>query len=152
MKTIISTLLLIVISQCFVAQSDTWGATPDSVALRLLDLITVEPGNQIDTAAVHELFYPQAKLHVLYPGEEASIESVDLSVFLEMLTDPYYTAGYVEFEISREVESYHGIAHIFQRFGGKDSEGSEESGMNSYQMGFYDDRWWIISMLWTIDQ
>ena len=114
----------------------------------LLDQITIEQGETMDTAAVRNLFHPSA-LFTVADSERA--ETVSLDDFLTLLKDPYYEEGYLEKEIHKVVDEYNGVAQVFQTFYGKDSEGSEERGINSYQLTYYGGRWWIVSLLWTIE-
>ena len=102
----------------------------------------------MDTSAVRNLFHPSAIFTV---ADSTKAETVSLDDFLTLLKDPYYEEGYVEEEIHKVVDEYNGIAQVFQTFYGKDSEGSEEIGINSYQLTYYGDRWWIVSLLWTIE-
>ncbi|WP_237390606.1 hypothetical protein [Fulvivirga sediminis] len=114
----------------------------------LLDQITIEKGEKMDTAAIRNLFHPSAILTV---ADASNAETVPLDDFLSLLKDPYYEQGYLEKEIHKVVDEYNGIAQVFQSFYGKDSEGSEEKGINSYQLTYYGGRWWIVSLLWTIE-
>jgi hypothetical protein len=114
----------------------------------LLDQITIEEGEKMDTAAVRNLFHPSAIFTV---ADSSNAETVSLDDFLNILKDPYYEQGYLEKEIHKVVDEYNGIAQVFQTFYGKDSEGSEERGINSYQLTYYGNRWWIVSLLWTIE-
>ena len=153
MKNIILFLLTILSSTCL-AQDDnsTDFTTIDGIVNELLDQITIEKGETMDTAAIRDLFYPSAKFTVLMHMEDVSVaESISLDDFLIMLKDPYYEEGYLEEEIHKVVDEYNGIAQVFQSFYGKDSDGMEERGINSYQLAYYQDRWWIVSMLWTLE-
>ncbi len=146
-------LLLVIFSVSCQTQNDK---TPgvgsiDAIVNELPRLVTIEKGEKIDTAAIRNLFYPSAQLTILNPSDSAYAESVSLDDFLELLTDPYYEEGYLEKEIHKVVDDYNGIAQVFQTFYGKDSEGSEGRGINSYQLAYYNDRWWIISLLWTLE-
>jgi len=114
----------------------------------LLDQITIEKGEKMDTAAVRSLFHPYAILTV---ADSTNAETVSLDDFLNLLKDPYYDQGYLEKEIHKVVDEYNGIAQVFQSFYGKDSEGTKERGINSYQLTYYGGRWWIVSLLWTIE-
>ena len=127
-------------------------STIDGIVDELLDQISIERGDKMDTATIRKLFHTSAQFTVLMHLEYgAYAESVSLDEFMELLTDPYYEEGYLEEEIYKLVEEYNGIAHVFQSFYGKDSEGVEEQGINSYQLAFYQDRWWIVSLLWTLE-
>lgn len=120
----------------------------DGIIDELLDQITIEQGETMDTTAIRNLFYPKALLTV---ANAEVPETVSLDDFLMLLKDPYYEAGYLEKTLHRITEEYNGIAHVFETFYGKDSEGEEDRGMNSYQLTYYKDRWWIVSMLWTVE-
>ena len=120
----------------------------DGIINELLDQITIEKGEKMDTAAVRNLFHPSAILTV---ADSTNAETASLDDFLNLLKDPYYEQGYLEKEIHKVVDQYNGIAQVFQTFYGKDSEGAEEKGINSYQLTYYGDRWWIVSLLWTIE-
>jgi hypothetical protein len=67
-----------------------------------------------------------------------------------ILKDPYYEQGYTEKEINKVIDEYNGIAQVFQSFCGKDYDGVEECGITSYQLAYYENRWWIVSLLWTL--
>lgn len=150
MKYDLSILLIVVLSMSSLAQNTTDKSLTsiDGVINRLLDEITIQKGEQMDTTAIRKLFYPNALLTVASPE---SPETVSLNDFLILLKDPYYEAGYLEKALHRITEEYNGIAHVFETFYGKDSEGEEERGINSYQLTYYQDRWWIVSMLWTVE-
>lgn len=115
-------------------------------------LISIQKGETIDTAAVRELFHPVARLTIVM-NEDGSdtIESITLNEFLPLLKDPYYEEGYFEKETHRITEEYKGMAHVFQTYYGKDSVGEEKRGVTSYQLAQFDGRWWIISLLWTLE-
>ena len=121
----------------------------DGIVNELLDLISVEKGEKIDTAAVGNLFLPSARLTVSSRYNSDDLESVSLDEFLVLLTDPYYEQGYLEKEIHKMVDEFNGIAQVFQSFYAKDSEGVEERGVTSYQLVYSRNRWWIVSLLWT---
>lgn len=129
-------------------QPDNPVKSVNGIIHELLDQITIEKGEKMDTAAVRNLFHPSAIFTVADPTKA---ETVSLDDFLSLLKDPYYEQGYLEEEIHKVVDKYNGIAQVFQTFYGKDSEGAEENGINSYQLTYYDERWWIVSLLWTIE-
>ena len=79
------------------------------------------------------------------------VETVSLDEFIKLMHDPYYDRGYLEYEISKVVDEYNGIANVFQSFYGKDSEKKEEKGINSYQLVYFNGRWWIANLIWTGD-
>ncbi|SHN07398.1 hypothetical protein SAMN04488057_10664 [Cyclobacterium lianum] len=120
----------------------------EGIVGELLDQITIEKGEKMDTSAVRNLFHPSAILTV---ADSSNAETVSINDFLILLKDPYYEEGYLEKEINKVVDEYNGIAQVFQSFYGRDSEGLEERGINSYQLAYFQNRWWIVSLLWTIE-
>ena len=54
-----------------------------------------------------------------------------------------------QYETGKFVNEYNGIANVFQSFYAMDSDGQEVKGMTSYQLVYFDDRWWISDVLWT---
>lgn len=61
--------------------------------------------------------------------------SMPMDDFLSLLKDPYYEQGFLEKEINKVVDEYNGIAQVFQSYYAEDSDGIEEQGINSYQLG-----------------
>jgi len=88
----------------------------DDIIQSLMNEITLEKGEKMDTSAIRNLFEPHATLAVLMPGKEAKLESITIDNFLEMLIDPYYEEGYLEMELHKEVQEFNGIAQVFQSF------------------------------------
>ena len=150
MKHLLCLLLFLTASVSSRAQENPKASlqTIDGIINELLDQITIEKGEKMDTTAIRNLFHPAALFTV---ADSTQAETVTLDEFLVLLKDPYYEAGYREQEIHKVVDAYQGIAQVFQTFQGKDSEGAEERGLNSYQLTYYADRWWIVSLLWTIE-
>ena len=127
MKNLLLTLLIFTATFSVTAQQYDSRAftTIDGVIDELLDQITIEKGETMDTTAIRKLFHPSAILTVANPS---SAETVSITDFLVLLKDPYYEAGYLEQEIHKTVDEYNGIAQVFQSFYGRDSEGVEDKG------------------------
>ncbi len=150
--------VLIILSPELIAQdkllADTTAVNSiDGIVNEVLEIITVDKGEKIDLEKFRNLFVPTARFSIINHDDSMPqpFESVSLEEFLEMLDDPYYEQGYLEYEIGKVVDEYNGIAQVFQSFYGKDSENVEERGITSYQLAFFNDRWWIINILWTTD-
>ena len=150
MKHFLCTIIFLTASISSIAQekTDVTVKSINGIIDELLDQITIEKGEKMDTIAIRNLFHPSAIFTV---ADVTHAETVSLNDFLILLKDPYYEQGYLEKEIHKVVDQYNGIAQVFQTFYGKDSEGAEEKGINSYQLTYYGDRWWIVSLLWTIE-
>lgn len=113
---------------------------------------STSPGEAMDTAAIRTLFWPTAIFTIQMPSEEGDfVEQAALDDFLASLADPYYTAGFEERPLHTEVFVYQGIAHVWQSTDMKDSEGEQQNGLTSYQMVQKEGRWWIVSLMWTLN-
>lgn len=145
------TIPLLALSFVSVSQRDSDLSSINGLIGTLMDQITIEKGEKMDTSSIRKLFHPTAQLSMLNGEELGQLESVSLDDFFELLMDPYYEEGYLEEELHKVKDEFNGIAQVFQSFYGRDSEGTEERGINSYQLAYYENRWWIVSMLWTIE-
>lgn len=111
-----------------------------------------EPGKKRNWAAFGDLFLPSARFTFLdNNGTPGPYETVDLVEFVEILVDADFDEAFLTYETGKVVEEFNGIAHVFQSFYLKKKEGNERRGINSYQLLYDQGRWWIVSMLWTLD-
>jgi hypothetical protein len=125
----------------------------DGILKEMLSIISGEEGKKRDWDAFKDLFLPTANFTVLSQDKSypRPLETVNLENFIDSMKDAYYENGYEEKELGKVVNEYNGIANVFQSFYGKDSEGDEEKGINSYQLVYFKNRWWIANMIWTFE-
>lgn len=125
----------------------------DGIVKEVLRIISGEKGKTRDFEAFRNLFLPTANFTVHSHDESIPqpVETVSLQEFITMMDDPYYDQGFLEYEISKVIDEYNGIAHVFQSYHAKDSENHEEKGITSYQLVYFNDRWWIANIVWTGD-
>lgn len=148
--------LLIVLSTEVTAQNktpeDTVGVgSIDGILTKMLNIISGDKGKIRDWGTFRSLFLPTANFTVLNNSDSSSepVETVSLEDFIKLMHDPYYDAGYLEYETGKTVDQYNGLATVFQSFYGKDSENRAENGINSYQLVFFKKRWWIANLVWV---
>lgn len=125
----------------------------DGILKEMLNIISGDKGKIRDWDAFEKLFLPTANFSVLATDTSYSIplETLGLKDFIDSMKDAYYDNGFHEYELGKVVNEYNGIANVFQSFYGKDSEGTEEKGINSYQLVYFNNRWWIANMVWTFE-
>ncbi len=125
----------------------------DGIVKEVLRLVSGEKGQTRNWDALRSLFLPTATFTVLNNSDSISqpVETVSLDDFIKLMHDEYYEQGYLEYETGKTINEYNGIANVFQSFYAKDSENKEERGINSYQLVYFEKRWWIVSLLWTGD-
>ncbi|MEM6684551.1 MAG: hypothetical protein AAF617_02055 [Bacteroidota bacterium] len=127
--------------------------TIDGILTKMLQLLSVEKGNTMDTKSLKYLFLPNATFSVRSPDKRypKPFETVNLEDFIASLKDNYYESGFLELETGKVVNEFNGIANVFQSFYGVDSERNEARGINSYQLVYLENRWWITNMIWTFE-
>lgn len=125
----------------------------EGIVTKMLDIISAEKGETRDWETFKSLFTPNVTFSVLTTGLDYPypFESINLDDFVESMQDEYYDAGFEEYGLGHVVNEYNGLANVFQSFYGKDSEGSEIRGINSYQLVYFQDRWWISNLTWTFE-
>jgi hypothetical protein len=157
MKKILCALLSLITTMTLAAQEKMSSGNAvksiDGIVKEVLRLISPEKEQARNWEALRNLFLPTATFTVLNNNDSIPrpVETVSLDDFIKLMHDEYYEQGYLEYEIGKTVDEYNGIANVFQSFYGKDSENKEERGINSYQLVYFEKRWWIVSLLWTGD-
>lgn len=127
----------------------------DGIVKEFLRLQSSEKGKTRNWEALRNLFLPTASFTILNVDSGDSLykptETISLDDFIDLLHEDYYEAGYFEYETGKTIEEFNGIATVFQSFYGKDSKNEEARGINSYQLVFFEKRWWIANLLWTLE-
>ena len=125
----------------------------DGIVKEVLKIVSGEVGKTRNWEAFRNLFLPTADFTVLNHNDSIPqpVETVTLEEFIHLMDDQYYKLGFFEYELSKVINEYNGIANVFQSFYAKDSENHEEKGINSFQLVYSKKRWWIVNILWTGD-
>ena len=75
---------------------------------------------------------------------------MNIEEFVRYAGPSYPKDGFEEIVIGVEVNEFNGVAVVFQSFHCKTPDGSYEArGVNTYQLVFINNRWWIASTLYT---
>ena len=126
----------------------------DAITGEVVQLISKTKDRKHDWKAFRNLFHPEARIAILNHGDDfpKAYEYVSLNDFVEIMDEQYDGVGFEEVEISKVLDEFNGIAHAFQTFEGRVLDGEESGrGINSYELVYYDNRWWITSLLWTLE-
>ena len=148
---ILALLVLVHLGTLSNAQDKTVFQNANKLVKETQRVISIAPGQVIDTAYFRTLFLPTAHFSVVGKEDgEYSQETMGLDEFLETLTDEYYSLGYHEESTGEIVEEYNGMAQVIQSFEGLDSDNETGKGVGSYQLVYSEGRWWIANMVWAI--
>ena len=149
-------IILISVSTNTTAQSDKYTSkvkTLDSTIKTLYAVISGEKGQARDWDLFNYLFKPQAKLIPTGTNKQG----VHLTRY--MTPQDYINTsgkwlvdnGFFEKEIARSVHKFGNIAQVFTTYEAYRSEADEKpfmTGINSVQMLYDNNRWWIVNIYW----
>jgi len=116
-------------------------------------VISGPAGQARDWDRMRSLFLPEAQLI------PSGVNPEGKHGYQVMSVDDYITNagawleenGFFEVEINRVTEQFGDIAHAFSTYESYRTEGDAEPfmrGINSFQLMFDEDRWWVVSIYW----
>lgn len=113
-------------------------------------IITGERGKNRNWEAFRQLFTPDAQISVLVHDTTGRgiVKTYTLEEFVRIGMKYYEEDGFIEYPLKTIIHEYNGIANVFQSYYAKELD-IEEEGVNSLQLIFDGERWWITSILWT---
>ena len=128
--------------------------TLDSTIKTLYNVISGEAGVKRDWELFKFLFTKDAKLIPSGKNKEGKVS------YKYMTPDDYIKTsgtwleenGFFEKEIGRKTETFGNMAHVFSTYEAYKSASDQEPfmrGINSIQLIFDGNRWWIINIYWT---
>lgn len=128
--------------------------TLNSTILTLYAVISGEKGQERDWELMKFLFHPEAKLIPSGKNQEG------VYVARYMTPDDYIERngkwlvdeGFFEKEIHRSVNTFGNITQVFSTYESYKSEADETPfmrGINSIQLLYDGERWWILNIYWT---
>jgi hypothetical protein len=129
--------------------------TVDSVVEALYHGISFAPGESPNYELIKALFHPQAIVTAPKEDTAGSITPVTVDQFLIRFDDSLKAEGILEIgateqEVSRKTVLFRRIAHVFSSYEftllGADSPIA--CGINTLQLVYDADRWWILSLSW----
>ena len=127
-------------------------ATMDSIIAALYDVISGPPGKR-DWDRFRSLFAPGARLIPTGVRQSGEVGSRVLTPedYIQRSAPLLEKNGFFEREVSRRVEKFANIAHIFSTYESrhaKDDAKPFARGINSIQMMNDGKRWWIVTIFW----
>lgn len=133
-----------------IVQTDNEVSSPENITDAALESISGEKGKKRDWRRFRNLFWPTAQLNaVFHKGDSAWLKIHTLDEFIERAGTWYEDNGFREIRLKNEVDQFGNIAHVFQSYSASVYDGKEvQRGINSYQLTFVNDRWWIINLIW----
>src|SRR5690349_4680466 len=129
----------------------------DAILAALYDVISGPAGKKRDWDRFRSLFVPGARLipAAQRPGGPVEARVLDPEGYITRSAPFLEKEGFYEREISRKVDSFGHIAHVFSTY---DSRHTAEDkapfarGINSIQLHNDGKRWWIVTVYWDSER
>ncbi|HEX7117910.1 MAG TPA: hypothetical protein VF212_03935 [Longimicrobiales bacterium] len=133
-------------------------ASIDAIIAALYDVISGPAGQARDWDRFRSLFVPGARLiPVAVPrdGGPARTRMASVERYIARSGPIMLERGFFEREISRKVERFGHIAHVFSTYASYWKEDDAEPfarGINSIQLMHDGDRWWVVTIFWDSER
>ena len=115
----------------------------------MLRVVNGEEGKQRNWDAFREIFLESSNFTVYYGDPETPFETASVDDMIEFMQDEYYNSGYKEEVLERSIKEFNGIAHVFEIVKHTEPDGNSTKGLNSYQLIYGKNRWYITNIIWT---
>ena len=127
-------------------------ASRDAIVAALYDSISGPAGDR-DWDRFRSLFIPAAQLIGCYKKKDGTLGYKAMSVqgYVDNAGKYFKGHGFYEKEISRKVESYSSVTHVFSTYESrnKPEEKPFDRGINSIQLWNDGKRWWVVDVYWA---
>jgi hypothetical protein len=122
----------------------------DAIMAAVYDVIS-GPAGPRDWDRMRSLFVPGARLMVVSPNAPNGIAVLSLEDYIARSGAFFMENGFFETELARKTDRYGGLAHAFSTYAAFRAEDDAEPfmrGINSFQLLFDGNRWWLTTIYW----
>ena len=127
-------------------------ASPEAIVAALYDVISGPAGQARDWDRFRGLFAPGARLVPAAPRKDGSAPvALSPDDYVTRTSDAFVKSGFFEREVSRKVDGFGAIMHVFSTYESKRAAADEQPfarGINSIQLMQHGGRWWIVTVMW----
>lgn len=135
-------------------------ASIEAIVAALYEAVSFEPNGRPDWKRFASLFHPDGRLIPPRGDETELLPVLSVEEFGRLSTEyaeevGIRERGFYEREIGRETERFGDIAHLFsayESFHTSDDAEPFSRGVNSIQLAWDRDRWWILTILWDVER
>ncbi len=123
----------------------------DGIIAAWYDIVSVPAGETPDWARDSTLYLPEVRFVILADGEHDEVDSasiIDHAQFAAAVGES--SDGFFESEIHRVTQRFDNLVHVFSTYEfGQSKDGAVLGrGINSIQLFFDGQRWWIVGAAW----
>ncbi len=130
-------------------------ASIDAIIAALYDVISGPAGQSRDWNRMRSLFIPGGRLMPTAVRPDGSVVTriMEVNDYIATSGPMLERVGFSEREIARRVEQFGHIAHIFSTYEGRlETDGTVIRGINSIQLHWDGQRWWVVSIFWDSER
>jgi hypothetical protein len=132
-------------------------ASPDSIVAAVYDVISGAAGQPRDWDRFRSLFLPEARLVSVGTDQEGKItyRAMTPGEYAERAAPGFQQNGFFEEEIGQVQEEFGPVVHRFSAYQAKRALTDEEPfarGINSFQLLYDENRWWVLTIYWTAER
>lgn len=125
----------------------------DAIITAAYEILSGEAGVKRDWDRFRTLYHPQARM--IPTGKRANGEVgtriMNIEEYIENASPFLEKEGFFEKEISKRIERFGNIAHVLSTYESRHKKRDAKPfsrGINSIQLLFEDNRWWIMNVFW----
>jgi hypothetical protein len=127
-------------------------ASRDAIVAALYDSISGPAGDR-DWNRFRSLFLPESQLIATLKKKDGTpgYKAMSVQGYVDNAGKYFKEHGFYEREISRKIETFGSITHIFSTYESRQTKDGKpfERGINSIQLYNDGSRWWIVDVYWT---
>jgi hypothetical protein len=128
----------------------------DAIVAALYDVISGPQGQARDWDRFRSLFTADARLIPVIVGRDGATKAASFSAdqYVVMSSPAFAKQGFFEAEVSRKVETFGAIAHVFSTYESRKAKDEKPfaRGINSIQLVKQGERWYIVTVLWDAER
>lgn len=129
----------------------------DAIVKAVYESISGPAGEPRQWERFHSLMHPDgARLMATQELEDGTEDLLVMTPadYVERVSDAFQQGGFFERELHRDEIRYGHVVHAWSTYAWAREEGAEpvQRGVNSYQLWFDDERWWVVSILWDSER
>ncbi|MFN0177919.1 MAG: hypothetical protein ACKVZ0_03900 [Gemmatimonadales bacterium] len=118
--------------------------------IRALYAVISGPAGPRDWVRDRNLFHPKARLMRGMPAGSPELQVFSIDEFRAFCEPRFDTEAFYEWEIGREEFRFGRWVHVVSAYESRHAVDQlpYARGINSIQLWFEDDRWWIVNLIW----
>ncbi|QDU65135.1 hypothetical protein [Engelhardtia mirabilis] len=129
----------------------------DGIITAVYECICGPAGQARDWERFRTLMHPEAaRLMAVSQGKDGRelLKVLDVEEYIELVDEQFVSRGFWERELHRDVESFGHVTHAWSTYALRFTADGEDQvrGVNSFQLFFDDERWWVTSILWDTER